>query len=232
MIEKFHEIMNKSFVSESSGCYINKEYIGGPETTIETNPFLIIKFMVELYEKNPFYIRYVKEIILNYYKGNKYRGGGGDRSYIILNKSFAEKIKISGYFKWIDPAWGDARAELKYDLSALEKMLYITNAFSLSMIQQKETIIKVKEVSKEEVKRIIQKEGFISAVGHQSTAQILSELLDIPIPFNRIQIKLNPGDIIIVFQILARIEEGKVLTKEEILSLPFKFFLIDLIGGE
>jgi hypothetical protein len=113
--ESFNEIINKSFEG-GFGHYINKEYIGGPTTVIETNPFLIKKFIIELYEKNPIYIKYVKEIVLNYYKGNEYRGGGGDRSYIILDKSFAEKIKIRGYFKWIDKAWGDARAELKYEL--------------------------------------------------------------------------------------------------------------------
>jgi hypothetical protein len=110
-------------------------------------------------------------------------------------------------------------------------MIYIANAFSLSMIEgeDKEVVLRIKEVSKEEVKEII-KEGFVSAVGHQSTAQILSELLDIPIPFNRIQIKLMPNDIIIVFQLLTRLDEGKVLTKEEISSLPFKFFLIFFKG--
>jgi hypothetical protein len=95
------------------------------------------------------------------------------------------------------------------------------------MIEDKEVVLRIKEVSKEEVKEILKREGFVSGIGHQSTAQILSELLDIPIPFNRIQIKLMPNDILIVFQILTRLEEGKILTKEEISKLPFKFFLIE-----
>jgi PIN domain nuclease of toxin-antitoxin system len=94
------------------------------------------------------------------------------------------------------------------------------------MIDEKEATLVIREITKEEVKEILKK-GFISAVGHQSTAQILSEILDIPIPFNRIQIKLMPSDILIIFQILTRLEEGKVLTKEEISKLPFKFFLIE-----
>ena len=105
-------------------------------------------------------------------------------------------------------------------------MVYIANAFALSMIEEKEAILRIKEISKEEVKEIL-KEGFISAIGHQSTAEILSQLLDINIPFNRVQIKITPSDKLIVFQILTRLEEGKILSKEEISKLPFKFFLIE-----
>ena len=110
-------------------------------------------------------------------------------------------------------------------------MVYIANAFALSMIdiEEKETILRVKELSKEEVKAIL-KEGFVSAIGHQSTAEILSQLLDIPIPFNRVQIKITPNDKLIVFQLLTRLEEGKILSKEEISNLPFKFFLIEKGG--
>ena len=104
-------------------------------------------------------------------------------------------------------------------------MVYIANAFALSMIEG-DAILRIKEISKEEVKEIL-KEGFISAIGHQSTAEILSQLLDIPIPFNRVQIKITPNDKLIVFQVLVRLEEGKILSKEEISKLPFKFFLIE-----
>ena len=105
-------------------------------------------------------------------------------------------------------------------------MVYIANAFALSMIEG-DAILRIKEISKEEVKEILTKEGFVSAVGHQSTAEILSQLLDINIPFNRVQIKITSSDKLIVFQLLVRLEEGKILSKEEISKLPFKFFLIE-----
>jgi len=61
--------------------------------------------------------------------------------------------------------------------------------------------------------------GFESAVGHQSTAEILSTLLGIEVPVNRTAIKLQSGDILIVFQLNIRLAEGQVLSKEEVLDL-------------
>jgi hypothetical protein len=68
------------------------------------------------------------------------------------------------------------------------------------------------------VKSELQK-GFVSAVGHQGTADALSKLLGINILVNRVQIKINPGDSLIVFQLSVRLAEGQILTKEEIENL-------------
>lgn len=45
---------------------------------------------------------------------------------------------------------------------------------------------------------------------------------------NRTQLKLTKNDILIVFQLGVRIEEGKVLTRDEILQLPYKFVKVTL----
>jgi hypothetical protein len=58
-----------------------------------------------------------------------------------------------------------------------------------------------------------------SAIGHQSTADVLSKLLDMEIPVNRTEIKLKRGDILIVFQLATRLPEGQVLSKEEVMEL-------------
>ena len=108
--------------------------------------------------------------------------------------------------------------------------LYIGNAFSLSMVD--EGILKVKKISSEDAKKLVEevrKEGkeIISCVGHQSTAQILSEILGTQIPMNRIAIKLDKGDQLLVLQLKTRLQEGKVLTKEEIENLPMDFYLVE-----
>jgi len=108
-------------------------------------------------------------------------------------------------------------------------MLYISNAFSIGMIQDKEVTLKVTEVSTETVKSLLQAKSWTSAVGHQGTSDILTNLLNIEVPMNRIALKLQKGDMLIVFQLLVRLEEGKVLTKEEIEQLPFKFFTVEVI---
>jgi len=43
-------------------------------------------------------------------------------------------------------------------------------------------------------------DGLVSATGHQGTAELLSTLLDIEIPTNRISIEMQPGDKALVFQ--------------------------------
>lgn len=84
-----------------------------------------------------------------------------------------------------------------------------------------------------EIEAIILKEGYISCIGHQSTAILLSNILNQEIPMNRIQIKLNSGDKLIVFQVLVRLEEGKILTLEEMNDLLKKdkigFYLVEVL---
>ena len=70
---------------------------------------------------------------------------------------------------------------------------------------------------------------FTSAVGHQGTAEILSMLFEVPIPVNRITIKMQPGDSAIVFRLLERLPEGKVLSVEELKSLPYEFGLLERV---
>jgi hypothetical protein len=107
-------------------------------------------------------------------------------------------------------------------------MVYLGNAFSLNMLNAPEVQLKVSEISLQEAKNILSG-GFISAVGHQATADILSKLLDIPVLFNRIEVKLQKGDVLIVFQLLKRLEEGKVLTEEEIKNLPYKIMKVEVM---
>jgi len=110
--------------------------------------------------------------------------------------------------------------------------LYLSNAFALSMIADvvasAPATLKVTEVSVEDIKVLLQ-QPFTSAVGHVSTTEVLKSLLDTEIPCNRVSIKLAKNDTLIVFQLLVRIEEGKILSREEILKLPFKFYLVEVL---
>jgi hypothetical protein len=68
--------------------------------------------------------------------------------------------------------------------------------------------------------------GFVSAMGHQGTAELLSTLLDIKVPKNRISIEMQPGDKALVFRLKQRMEEGKVFSQAEIAQLPFELALL------
>jgi hypothetical protein len=107
---------------------------------------------------------------------------------------------------------------------------FIANAFSLSMLpSSKEVNLSVKEVPVEEVKKDLKDGSFISAVGHQSTAEILSTLLETNVPANRISVSLNKGDVLYVFQLLTRLQEGQILSADEIKNLPYKFFRVEIL---
>jgi len=103
-------------------------------------------------------------------------------------------------------------------------MIYISNAFSLSMIQPP-CSIKVEQINLQQVKSLLV-EPFQSAVGHESTAQIITKLTGTLIPVNRISLSLMKKDRLIVFQLLQRLEEGRILTQEELVNLPYKFLLV------
>lgn len=81
-------------------------------------------------------------------------------------------------------------------------------------------------ITVEEAKNLLQG-GFVSAIGHTSTAELLSTLLGMTIPTNRVRIEMQPGDKALVFRLLERIEEGKVLSREEIEKLPFELGLLE-----
>ena len=87
---------------------------------------------------------------------------------------------------------------------------------------------KYEPISVMEAKQLIQK-GFISAIGHEGTAKLLTKKLGIEIPVNRIAIEMQPGDKAIVFQLKQRLPEGVVLTEEELKKIPYSLGLLQML---
>jgi hypothetical protein len=69
----------------------------------------------------------------------------------------------------------------------------------------------------------------VSAIGHQSTADILTELLGLPVKVNRINYRQEIGDIAIVFKLSGRPEEGKILSRSDIEAIGYSFGLMTKI---
>lgn len=80
----------------------------------------------------------------------------------------------------------------------------------------------------DKVKTIIKK-GYDSAIGHQATAEVMSQLLDQKIPANRKAIKMQKDDQAIVFRLLERMPENKVFNTEELMQVSFEFSLIERV---
>lgn len=69
-------------------------------------------------------------------------------------------------------------------------------------------------------------EGWQSAIGHESTAKIISTLLDIDCPVNRIQYSQEVGERALVFKLNGRPEEGKILSIGEIEEMGYSWGLL------
>jgi hypothetical protein len=69
-----------------------------------------------------------------------------------------------------------------------------------------------------EVFQAFQNKGYtiISAIGHEGTAKLLSQILDYEVPFNRIQITLSKGNIGLIITLAFRPEEGRIFNYEEL----------------
>ena len=64
--------------------------------------------------------------------------------------------------------------------------------------------------------------GFYSAVGHDSAATFLGDLLGIDIKQNRETIRMKPGDEALVLRLRTRLEEGKTLTTAQMGEVDFE----------
>jgi hypothetical protein len=89
----------------------------------------------------------------------------------------------------------------------------ITNAFSLQMLDLEEySIIVGPAVGPDTIKTILLTESGItleSAIGHPDTAAIVSAELGVDLPAARINVQLQPGDELLVAQLIGgRLTEG------------------------
>lgn len=73
-------------------------------------------------------------------------------------------------------------------------------------------------------------QGVSSAIGHHATADLLSQLLGVPIAMSRQTIHMAPGDEAVVFRLLQRVPEGAVLDDHELRALPYEFGVLKRLG--
>lgn len=74
--------------------------------------------------------------------------------------------------------------------------------------------------------------GLDSAIGHESTAQIMTELLGISVPVNRQMFVQQPGQQALVFKLNGRPPEGTILSREDIERIGYKFQLLTMMDDE
>lgn len=84
----------------------------------------------------------------------------------------------------------------------------------------------LRELSLEDAREIANSCVLDSAVGHQATADIMTELLNVNVPFNRQIFRQEVGQRCIVFKIRGRIPEGVILTIKELSDIGYDLQLL------
>ncbi|MEN8907875.1 MAG: YddF family protein [Clostridiales bacterium] len=84
----------------------------------------------------------------------------------------------------------------------------------------------LKTISLEEAKKLVSESEILSAVGHNSTAQILTSLLDVEIPVNRILFSQEKEQQALCFKLNGRPPEGEILSKEDLEKIGYSFKLL------
>lgn len=79
----------------------------------------------------------------------------------------------------------------------------------------------------EDVQLLLKKDSFVSAIGHQSTATHLSNILGITIPCQRIQISMDPGDKAVVYRLKNRPDEGVTFDVDALAKQSFELSLLE-----
>ena len=90
-------------------------------------------------------------------------------------------------------------------------MIFILNSLPIQALDGEKASLKIKRISPEEAKILLGGETFTSAVGHKATAEVLSAILGVEIPENRIEIKFRSGDKLLIGTLRRRLQEGQVL---------------------
>ena len=99
--------------------------------------------------------------------------------------------------------------------------IVLANAFSINMLGREDVGLRFVKLTLEEVKYLVTgaiKRGkeIKSIIGHQSTAELMSNILGFKVEANREFYQMQDRDLLLVIQLKERLQEGQVLSKEEI----------------
>ena len=85
----------------------------------------------------------------------------------------------------------------------------------------------LKQISLEEARKLVCENELDSAIGHQSTANIMTTLLSVEVPVNRQMFAQEVGQMALVFKLNGRPPEGSILSVEEIEKIGYKWQVLE-----
>jgi len=64
-----------------------------------------------------------------------------------------------------------------------------------------------------------------SHIGHESTAKLLSKILECPIGFSREELRQQVGQNALIFKLKHRAPEGKILDERQLMEIGYEFWI-------
>ena len=84
----------------------------------------------------------------------------------------------------------------------------------------------LQSITLDEARAMVVGGDYQSFIGHDSTAEIMTELLGVPVAANRLGWFPEEGDRALCFKLNSRPKEGAILTREELEEIGFSFKLL------
>ena len=103
---------------------------------------------------------------------------------------------------------------------------FLTTTFSPMMLTAGVKAV-VEEVSLEAVKSELAGSAWTSAVGHATTAPVLTALLSTEVSFNRVNLALTKGTVVLVVTPNFRADVAREFTFEEVSAAGFRCFRVE-----
>jgi len=88
-------------------------------------------------------------------------------------------------------------------------------------------LYRVTDIDVAEARQLIQIHGYMSAVGHHASAEVLSSILQVDVPMNRIEYRQKIGQKAIALKLNVRPPEGRILTAAEMFQIGFGLQLLE-----
>lgn len=88
-------------------------------------------------------------------------------------------------------------------------------------------LFRVEDISVEAARNLVHQCGYISAIGHEAAAHVLSKMLAIDAPMNRIQFHQAIGQKAIALKLRQRPPEGTILDQAEMERVGYTLKLIE-----
>lgn len=151
---------------------------------------------------------------------------------VFTEKAWQEALRLEAelrsslyYEGWNGFGWVCIPLALEEASKLPEGRLYLVNALSLNMAAEAEGAFRWRAIPPAEVREVLA-EGFVSAIGHEDMARILSGMLGLEVPVNRATLAVQPGDRLVVAQYRGpRLPEGAASLPE---GARVEFFLVEV----